>query len=120
MRTGGYACGRSGVALVAASLVFLFSCATTTRPQLLRTFFLPPAHPTAVPEETPLEPPHLSRDLYAGEAPNLTTSLPSLPKPSAADFLIKTSEDRFAAGKRAFQEGRAEDARREFDRAVET
>ena len=56
---------------------------------------------------------------YANEAPYLTTSLPLVPRPSDSEFLIKRADDRFAAGKRAFQSGRMEDARREFDRSLE-
>jgi membrane-bound lytic murein transglycosylase D len=56
---------------------------------------------------------------YANEVPNLTTTLPTLPRPTDADFLMKRADDRFASGKRAFQEGRIEDARRDFDRALE-
>ncbi len=40
-------------------------------------------------------------------------------KPSDIDFLLKKADDRFAAGKRAAQEGRKEDARREFNAALE-
>jgi membrane-bound lytic murein transglycosylase D len=74
----------------------------------------------AVRDESPIEPPRLGPNLYTNEAPALTTSLPSLPRPSDVDFLIKTAEDRFAAGKRAFQDGLPNDGRREFNRAIET
>src|SRR5712691_7838234 len=111
--------GRVGAALVAGGLLFLASCVTGARPQQFRAFFLPPPQALAKPDDSPIEPPRLSPSLYAGEVPSLTTPLPSLPRPSDTDFLIKTAEDRFAAGKRAFQAGRADDARREFNRAIE-
>jgi membrane-bound lytic murein transglycosylase D len=101
--------------------VFLASCATTTPPQQFRTFFLPPpAHPAATVAEPILEPPAPGSNLYANETPILTTSLPALPRPSDVDFLLKRADDRFASGKRAYQEGRVDDARRDFNRAIET
>src|SRR5712692_6029429 len=102
MRTPTHTRGRVGAALVAGGLVFLIGCVTATRPQQLRTFFVPPARPLATPDDSPIEPPHLAQNLYASEVPSLTTSLPSLPRPSDTDLLIKAAEDRFAAGKRAF------------------
>src|SRR5258708_5274952 len=89
-----------------AGMCFAF---TRTKPPSLA---VPPRHPSprrAMVRETP-------RD---GDAPSLMPSAPSLPSPSAGDFLIKASEARCAAGKRAFQGGRAGDARPEFDRGVE-
>ena len=66
-----------------------------------------------------IDPPNLVLDLYGNETPNLTSSLPSLARPSDVDFLIKRADDRLAAGKRAVQEGRMEDARREFDKVLD-
>jgi membrane-bound lytic murein transglycosylase D len=119
MRTPGAISGRVWILTAAA---FLTSCATTTPSQKFRTFFIPPAHP-APPSTPAIDLPNIAPAVglafYAGEVPNLTASLPALPRPSDAEFLIKRADDRFAAGKRAFQEGRIEDARREFDRALE-
>src|SRR5712691_10195652 len=119
MRTPPDTRGRVGAVLVGGSLLFLASCMTTSRPQPFRTFFLPPARAVTPADDSPIQPPHLGTGLYASEVPSLTTSLPALPRPSDTDFLIKTAEDRFAAGKRAFQERREDDARREFNRAIE-
>ena len=41
------------------------------------------------------------------------------PRPTDTDFLIKQADDRFAAGKQALADGRAEDARKEFNRAID-
>lgn len=120
MRTAGTIPGRVWVVAAAALLT---SCATTTTPsQKFRTFFVPPAHPG--PPSTPaIDPPSIAPAVglafYANEVPNLITSLPALPRPTDTEFVIKRADDRFAAGKRAFQEGRIDDARREFDRALE-
>jgi peptidoglycan lytic transglycosylase D len=112
----------SGRVWILTAAALLTSCATTTPSQKFRTFFIPPARPT--PPSTPaIDPPSIAPSVglafYANEVPNLTTSLPALPRPTDAEFLIKRADDRFAAGKRAFQEGRIDDARREFDRALE-
>jgi membrane-bound lytic murein transglycosylase D len=119
MRIPGAISGRVWILTAAA---FLTSCATTTPSQKFRTFFIPPAHP-APPSTPAIDLPNIAPAVglafYAGEVPNLTASLPALPRPSDTEFLIKRADDRFAAGKRAFQEGRIEDARREFDRALE-
>src|SRR5277367_4378127 len=119
MRTAGYSRIRVGVAVVAS--VFASSCATTARPQQFRTFFLPPqSHTAPAAEDSLSEPPRIESDLYANEAPFITPALPAVPRPSDADFLVKQADDRLAAGKLAFTEGRTADARREFNRAIET
>jgi membrane-bound lytic murein transglycosylase D len=118
MRTAGYSRIRVGVAVVAT--VVASSCATTARPQQFRTFFLPPQSHTAPADDPLSEPPRIESDLYANEAPFLTPALPAVPRPSDADFLVKQADDRLAAGKLAFSDGRTADARREFNRAIET
>src|SRR5690348_1098391 len=88
------------------------SCANTAPPKQFRTFLVPPVSGRSGPQ-TPLvaiEPPTLSAAWYASEVPNPSSPLPSVARPSDTDFLIKKADDRFAAGKRAFQEGRVEDA----------
>jgi len=102
-----------------ATAVLLTSCATTTpTPQRLRSYFVPPA-PAPIPAPQPIEQAPVLTAFYASEVPNLTSTFPAIPRPTDADFLIKKANDRFAAGKRALQEGRTEDARREFDGALE-
>src|SRR5712691_69200 len=110
----------AGVVLGGAAL--LVSCATTTpRPQQFRTFFLPPKPaPDTAPPVPLAAPPELSTaGLYANELPSVTSSLPPLTRPNDAQFLIRQADDRFAAGKRALQEGRPTDARRDFNRAIQ-
>ena len=106
---------------LAAGLVLLSSCATTSpRPQQFRSFFLPPM-PAPIPSP-PIEivdAPPLLANMFAAEVPNLSATVPSIPRPSDTEFLIRRADERFAAGKKALQEGHPEDARREFNRAVE-
>jgi len=70
-------------------------------------------------EETIPEPPRLSADPFVNEMPAITGGIPDIPHPNDSDFLLKRSNDRFAAGKQAFEEGRFKDARREFNQAIE-
>ena len=122
MRTAGYSSSLAGM-LVAAGALLLAGCATTVRPQQFRTFLLPPAIAAAAVDEPVPEPPRLSNELnaglYANEVPFLTGAVPDVPRPSDADFLLKKADDSFLAGKQAFQAGKADDARRQFNLAVE-
>ncbi len=105
---------------VLAGFVLLNACATTGRPQQFRTFLLPPATHPAPPSDDPMPaPPPLGSNVYANEIPEIVSAFPDIARPSDADFLIKKSDDRFLAGKLALQEGRKDDARREFNQAVE-
>src|SRR5262249_51788799 len=52
-------------------------------------------------------------------AEQITVSLPSIPRPSNVQLVLEESARQFAAGKRSLQEGKMEQARREFDRAIE-
>src|SRR5579862_4251600 len=114
---------RAGMAagcILTGAVIALSSCATTTPPKQFRTFFVPPARAGA-PQGDPvlIEPPNVTL-AYANETPLVTSSsLPSFSRPSDVDFLIKKADDRFATGKRAFQEGRTADSRADFDRVLE-
>jgi len=115
---------RAGLAvrciLTGAATLALSSCATTSSPKQFRTFLMPPARPgVSLNDPVLIEPPNVNLALYGNEAPNLAISLPSLARPSDVDFLLKKADDRFAAGKRAFQEGRTDDGRAEFDRVLD-
>src|SRR5689334_7856556 len=106
---------------LAASLAVLSSCATTNpRPQQFRTFFLPPTPAPAPLGPEIVDPPPVLASFFAAEVPNLSAAAPSIPRPSDTEFLIRRAEERFAAGKKALQEGRPEDARKEFNRSIET
>jgi len=114
---------RAGIAagcVLTGAVIALSSCATTAPPKQFRTFFAPPAR-AGGPQGDPvlIEPPNVTL-AYANEAPLVTSSsLPSFSRPSDVDFLIKKADDRFASGKRAFQEGRTADSRADFDRVLD-
>jgi membrane-bound lytic murein transglycosylase D len=114
---------RGGIAagcILTAAAIALCSCAATAPPKQFRTFFVPPARPGPSPADpVPIDPPNVTLAWYANETPNLSPALQVISRPSDVDFLIKKADDRFAAGKRAFQEGRIEDGRKQFDRVLE-
>ena len=105
------------VVLMAALLT---ACVTTASPQRFRTFLVPPARAVTVPDQALLEPPHLAQNRYANEAPFLIAYVPDVPRPSDTDLLLKRADDAFNAGKRAYQDGRTDDARGQFNLALET
>src|SRR4051812_36788700 len=103
--------GKTAWALLSvAATVVLTSCAGTAPTQRLRNYFVPPSPvPMAAPQ--PIEQPPVLTAFYAGQIPNFTGTLPAIPRPTDADFIIRKADDRFALGKRALQEGRVTDAR---------
>src|ERR1035438_1954600 len=116
---------QSAVWLLSAALCLatcLTSCATTdTAARPFRTFFVPPRLAPSSSETKSIDPPDISAGplvsaFYANEVPRLTNSLPVVPRPSDSEFLINRADEYFAAGKRAFQSDRMEEARRDFDR----
>jgi membrane-bound lytic murein transglycosylase D len=111
----------SAAALTAVAMA-LSSCAATTpasQTQRYKQFFLPPqqAQPPEPVQQAFADPPRLS--LYANDYPALPAKPSPIPRPTDADFLIQRANERFAAGKRALQQGHSEEARQEFDHAVE-
>lgn len=121
MRASSQSCVGAG-AVVAAMCAWLSGCAATSpvaHPQQFRTFLLPPEEAREIPVGPIAEAPLLATSAYANEAPDVGSSATDIPQATGVDFILKRAEDHFAAGKRALQEGRTEDARVEFDRAVE-
>jgi membrane-bound lytic murein transglycosylase D len=111
--------GIAGAGILMGAAIALSSCASPAPPKQFRTFFVPPAKAVAPQGAVLIEPPNVTL-AYANEAPLITSSsLPSFSRPSDVDFLIKKADDRFASGKRAFQEGRTADSRADFDRVLD-
>src|ERR1700753_1140595 len=108
------------IVVLATGIVWLTSCAGTTRPQQFKTFFVPPT-PALAPASHPqiAEPPPMIAGLYVNEVPNLAVSFPYIPRPSDTEFLLKRADDRYTSGKKALQAGDREEARKEFNRAIE-
>ena len=113
---------RIAYASAAAAVLVLTGCAATStsaQQQRYKQFFLPPQRAQA-PEPVQqafADPPRLN--LYANEYPALPSKPSPIPRPTDIDFLIQRANEHFAAGKRALQQGSPDDARQEFNRAVE-
>ncbi len=112
---------RSGVIVIGLATALCGCSPLAPHPQQFSSHFLPPA-PAANTTKTPpvidLEPPKLEADLYRNEVPRfLSQEFP--PRPTQADSRIRRAEERFEAGKKLYQAGNIEGARREFDRALD-
>ena len=113
------------IAFILISSVLLLSlllsgCATTNRTQAFAMSFLPAAPPAdAVSFSEP--PPVIHPSNFPHENPNLVPRiLAAQTALSEADVRIRKADDSFEAGKKAYQQGDAAAARREFDRSIET
>jgi membrane-bound lytic murein transglycosylase D len=105
--------------LNAAILLALGGCAAP-RASRFQMPFVPPAHVTA--DVVLADPPSLPPNLYLSkETPNLIIPGQSrlVPLPTPSDLLIARAEDAFKRGKRFYQSGDEEKARKQFDRAVD-
>ena len=107
-----------GLALLA--LVALAGC-SANRPVGFRPVLLAPAAPAPSSELFEAAPPPVEVTIYGGEIPAvLDIPAQRLPPPSGAEPLIRLAEARFQEGRRLFRTGSMENARREFDLAVDT
>ena len=99
-------------------LIFLSGC-MSSKPQQFATAFLPSAPAIRSLDLEP--PPRIEPSLYSSSLPrDLPMLVDRARAESMVDKRIQAAEDRFQAGKRLYQEGDAERARREFDAAIET
>src|SRR5690349_14086990 len=106
---------RSGFVPLAS--VFLSSCGTTSQQSRFQSAFLP-SIPRAVVVPAALdEPPKLNP--YLAEAPALVSSTPELPAFTKAEGLMKRAEQRFQRGRKFYQAHDAENARKQFDEAID-
>src|SRR3974377_989086 len=112
----------SRVLLCCALLVvaLLYGC-TPSRSQQFRTAFVPPApHRLDSLESTtlPSEPPVVPRE-YIKELPKLLPSDSTGRGSSEIEDRLHRAEERFAAGRQAYQDGKVQEARRAFDEAID-
>jgi membrane-bound lytic murein transglycosylase D len=104
-------------AIIVAVALLATSCAST-KSQAFKLSFLP-STPVVV-EPSFEEPPHIASGFFSGESPELThLALAATPRAPEADGAIVKAEEHFEAGKRFYQQGDAEAARREFDAAMD-
>jgi membrane-bound lytic murein transglycosylase D len=108
---------RPRIALIAIALIsVLCSCVSQhSQPQLMMSFL-----PAPIPVPLEPEPSPIPTGLYADSMPTLVrTTLPAIDWPTEVDSRIIRADQRFEAGKKLYQLGDIEGARREFNRAVD-
>jgi membrane-bound lytic murein transglycosylase D len=111
---------RFAVCIPSVLILLLSGCAATTRTQSFAMAFLPATPPSDALANSPEPPPALHPDTFTHETPNLLqhmlnaqTSVPEV------ESRLRKADDNFEAGKKAYQQGDAAGARREFDQAIE-
>lgn len=87
-----------------------------SRPQQFANSFLPAAPPAVTIE--PEAPPRIAPNLYSNEKPQLASPM-VVAAQSAAEDRLRRADQRFQSGKRLYQQGDVDGARREFDAAVD-
>ncbi|HET8546625.1 MAG TPA: transglycosylase SLT domain-containing protein [Bryobacteraceae bacterium] len=82
--------------------------------------FLPPAPKNAVLVDPVAEAPRVEANLYLPSSPSLVNPAFQVPpRPTAADMRIRRAEEKYQNGRRLYEQGRADEARREFDGAID-
>jgi len=96
----------------------LLSSSCAARPQAFKLSFLPNI-PARI-DPTFEEPPHLASNFYSSDSPDLVQrALAAAPRQAEAESLLAKARMYVEAGKRLYQQGDTEGARREFDSAVD-
>lgn len=114
--------GQIAPSLVAALVLVLTACTPSAPPRVPRTFVPPqPSAPRATQANVEFDPATAGAvDGFSGLAVPLPASgVPHHARPTDTEFTLKAAEDLFAAGKRALQEGRADEARASFDKTID-
>ncbi len=106
------------VLVTIATASVLSSCAASRSQQQFAMSFLPAPLPVAAEAAPPPPPPS---GLYSHSMPNLAQrTLPNIEWPTETDSRILKADQRLEAGKKLYQSGDLDGARREFNRAVDT
>jgi len=96
----------------------LLSSSCAARPQAFKLSFLPNI-PVRI-EPSFEEPPRLASNFYSSDSPDLVQrALAAAPRQAEAESLLAKARMYVEAGKRLYQQGDTEGARREFDSAVD-
>lgn len=103
-----------------AILAICLGCAPT-QPQKFHMAFTPPSPKPEPAEPEFIEPPAVTLNLFLlNEVPTYITEQPRVPpKPTQSDALIPLAEQAFQRGKRLYQTGDKDRARKQFDRAID-
>jgi membrane-bound lytic murein transglycosylase D len=98
----------------------LCGCGVSTQQQQFRNAFLPPTpHGAAAAlDAAAVEPPAAAPSLYLSDVPTVISGATQLP-PSHSDSLVARAEEHFQLGQKYYQDKELQNARREFDQAVD-
>src|SRR5262249_9567331 len=100
-----------------SAVLFFAGCGTTTQQSRFQMAFLPSVpHAVAIPP-TLDEPPQLNPFLASTPVP--VTETPQLPPFTSADGLMKPADAIFQRGQKSYRRHNTEDARKQFDEAVD-
>jgi len=100
------------------AVALLNSSCASSRPQAFKLSFLP-STPVRI-EPNFEEPPRLAPNFYASDSPDLVQrALAAAPRQAEAESLLAKARMYVEAGKRLYQQGDTEGARREFDSAMD-
>ena len=100
-----------------ASLVVFTSCGSINQQSRFQNAFLPTLPHPAAPAPELDEPPQLNT--YLAAVPTLASSEPQLPPFTRADGLMRRADQRFQRGRKLYQAHDPENARRQFDEAID-
>ncbi|MEO8025736.1 MAG: transglycosylase SLT domain-containing protein [Bryobacteraceae bacterium] len=101
------------------SLCFAPALLAAKKP-VYRMNFMPPAAKPLPPAPVITETPSIDPDPYGRQAVNLELrGIPKLARPSDVDFRLRQAEEFFAQGKKAYQDGKLDEARTAFNRAID-
>jgi membrane-bound lytic murein transglycosylase D len=105
---------------IATLLSLLCGCGIGQQQQRFQNAFLPPPPHKAAFDLAGTEPPAVQPNLYVNDVPNIVSGAPKLPPVAThSDLLIDKAQQHFDQGKKYYQVKDSEQARREFDRAVD-
>jgi membrane-bound lytic murein transglycosylase D len=100
-----------------SAVLFITGCGTTVQQSRFQMAFLPSVpHSATIPPDL-AEPPQLNPFLAAN--PSLVTEPPQLPPFTRADGIMKRADQHFQRGRKYYQAHDAENARKQFDQAVD-
>src|SRR5688572_14478246 len=108
------------IGFCSVSALVVSGCAGSSSTQRFSMSFMPPAPRNAVAAAVS-DVPQVIQPVSVSQSPLYITSAPIQvpPKPTQTDMRVRRAEERFSAGRRAYQNGDFVTARTEFDQAID-
>src|SRR5205085_12258189 len=102
---------------LASTVILVSACGTRLQQSRFQMAFLPSVPRAAMAPPDLAEPPQLNP--YLAETPALVSSTPQLPPFTRADGMMKRAEQHFQRGRKYYQAQDVENARKQFDQAID-